>query len=48
MIGYVVAGYSIVFGTLGLYAFRTIVRSRQVAARLLASEDLARPLGDDR
>ena len=39
MIGYVVAGYSLVFGTLGLYAFRTIVRSRQIAAQLLAAED---------
>jgi hypothetical protein len=47
MIGYVVAGYSIVFGALGLYAYRTIVRSREVAARLLASEDSGPP-GDDR
>lgn len=35
MSSYVIAGYTLTFGVLGLYALRTVVRARHVAARLL-------------
>ena len=35
MSSYVIAGYILTFGVLGLYALRTVVRARHVAASLL-------------
>lgn len=37
--GYVIAGWVAAFSGIGMYAYRTIIRSRQVAARLLAIEN---------
>lgn len=38
MTAYVAAGYLAVFGSLGVYAYRLVLRSREVAAQVLASQ----------
>ena len=38
MTSYVIAGYSAVFGVLGLYAYRLVVRSRLAASSVLRHE----------
>lgn len=40
MSSYVIAGYLLTFGVLGLYALRTVVRARQVAALILEHDRL--------
>ena len=36
--GYVVAGWVLALAGIGMYAYRTVIRTRQVAAQLLAIE----------
>jgi len=43
--GYVIAGWVLALAGIGMYAYRTVIRTRQVAAQLLAIESST---GDDR
>ena len=36
--GYVIAGWVLALAGIGMYAYRTVIRSRQVAAQLMAIE----------
>lgn len=36
--GYVIAGWVLALAGIGMYAYRTVIRTRQVAAQLLAIE----------
>ena len=38
MTAYVAAGYIAVFGSLGVYAYRLVLRTREVAAQVLAAQ----------
>ena len=46
--GYVIAGWVATLSVIGMYAYRTVVRSRLVAARLLAMrpDDGVEPAAD--